>query len=76
NESMNGLTKRLGMPNGHLTTLMRLTYLAPDIIRDCLTGHQPVGLTRLGLIRLSRDLPHDWSEQRKWMGWKSCQKTR
>jgi len=68
-ESMNQMTGRLGMPNGHLTTLMRISYLAPDIIRDILDGHQPPGLTRQKLLEKSRGLPHEWAEQRKWLGW-------
>lgn len=65
------MTKRLGMPNGHLTTLTRITYLAPDIIRDILAGHQPAGLARQQLLLKSRDLPHDWTDQRSWLGWET-----
>lgn len=68
-ESMNQMTGRLGMPNGHLTTLMRLTYLAPEIIRDILGGNQPPSLTRQKLLEKSRGLPHDWAQQRAWLGW-------
>ncbi|MBU2580650.1 MAG: hypothetical protein KJ622_02880 [Alphaproteobacteria bacterium] len=70
-ESMNQITQRLGMPNGHLTTLMRISYLAPDIIRDILDGHQPPSLTRQKLIAKSRGLPHEWAQQRAWLGWEA-----
>ncbi len=60
-----------GLLNGRVTTLLRLTYLAPDIIRDILDGHQPPSLTRQKLLEKSRGLPHDWAEQRVWLGWET-----
>jgi hypothetical protein len=56
--------------NGSLekTSLIRLSYLAPDIVRALLEGRQPIELTPTGLLRLSKDLPHDWSEQRHVLG--------
>ena len=60
-EAMSG---RLGMNKGRLTSLIRLSYLAPDIVRALLEGRQPIELTPTQLLRLSKDLPHDWSEQR------------
>jgi hypothetical protein len=44
------------------------TYLAPDIVRALLKGRQPIELTPTRLLRLSKDLPHDWSEQRHFLG--------
>jgi hypothetical protein len=41
-----------------------LSYLAPDIVRALLEGRQPIELTPTRLLRLSKDLPHDCSEQR------------
>jgi len=55
---------RLGMNKCRLTSLIRLSYLAPDIVRALLEGRQPIELTPTRLLRLSKDLPHDWSEQR------------
>jgi site-specific DNA recombinase len=46
-----------------LTSLVRLSYLAPDIVRALVEGRQPIALTPIRLLRLSKDLPHDWSEQ-------------
>jgi site-specific DNA recombinase len=48
-----GKGKRLVIANG-----------APDIVRALLEGRQPIELTPTRLLRLSKDLPHDWSEQR------------
>ena len=49
-----------------LTSLIRLSYLAPDLIlcAHLLEGRQPIELTPTRLLRLSKDLPHGWSEQR------------
>ena len=51
-----------------LTSLIRLSYLAPDIMRALLEGRQPIELTATRLLRLSKDLPHDWKEQRCFLG--------
>jgi hypothetical protein len=47
---------------------MRLSYLAPDIVRALLEGRQPIELTPTRLLRLSKNLPHDWKEQRRFLG--------
>ena len=58
-----------GMNNKcRLTSLIRLSYLAPDIVRALLEGRQPIELPPTRLLRLSKDLPHDWSEQRHVLG--------
>ena len=46
--------------------LVRLNYLAPDIIAAILDGTQPASLTRKGLLRF--DLPTDWRLQRILLG--------
>jgi site-specific DNA recombinase len=51
-----------------LTSLIRLSYLAPDIVRALLEGRQPIELTPIRLLRLSKNLPHDWEEQRRFLG--------
>jgi hypothetical protein len=53
---------------GRLASLIRLSYLAPDIVRALLKGSQPIELTLTRLLRLSKDLPHEWSEQRHFLG--------
>ena len=66
--SIEAMTERLGMGKGHLTSLVRLSYLGPDIVRALLKGRQPIELTPTRLLRLSKDLPHDWSEQGQFLG--------
>ena len=46
--------------------VLRLNYLAPDIIAAILAGAQPAGLTRLKLTQGS--LPLDWALQRRMFG--------
>jgi hypothetical protein len=52
------MSGRLGMNKCRLTSLMRLSYLAPVIVRALLEGRQPIELTPTRLLRLSKDLPH------------------
>lgn len=51
----------------YVTRLLRLTFLAPDIVTRILAGRQPVDLTANRLMRDTR-LPLDWAEQRRVLG--------
>ncbi len=66
--SIEAMSGRLGMNKCRLTSLMRLSYLAPEIVRALLAGSQSNALTPSRLLRLSKDLPHDWKEQRCFLG--------
>jgi site-specific DNA recombinase len=46
----------------------RLSYLGPEIVRALLAGSQSNALTPSRLLRLSKNLPHDWKEQRCFLG--------
>jgi len=67
-DSIEAMIERLGMDKGRIASLFRLSYLAPDIVRALLEGRQPIELTPTRLRRLSKDLPHDWREQRRFLG--------
>jgi hypothetical protein len=67
-DSLSAMTERLGMGHGQLVALVRLSYLAPDLVRDCIEGRQPVELTPTRLLKLGKDLPHYWSAQRAHLG--------
>ena len=54
-------------PGRYQVRVLRIGYLAPDILAAILDGQQPEGLTRTKLIRWA-DLPIDWDEQRKALG--------
>jgi site-specific DNA recombinase len=57
-----------GNEQGRLTSPVRLSYLAPDVVRAFLDGRQPIALTPTQLLQLSRNLPHYWKEQRCFLG--------
>ena len=67
-DSIEAMSARIGMNKFRLTSLVRLSYLAPGIIRALLAGRHPIALTPTRLLRLSKDLPHDWQEQRQFLG--------
>ncbi len=67
-DSIKSMTERLGIGKGRNTSLVRLSYLAPDIVWALIDGRQPIELTPTRLLRLSKDLPHDWKEQRLFLG--------
>ncbi len=67
NESLNAITSRITKSKGRLTALMRVSYLAPDIIEDMLAGRQPPELSPKRLLRASRGLPLDWMQQRSFL---------
>jgi len=66
-ESMNVITARLGKSKGHMTLLLRLSYLAPSIVDDILAGRAPTDLGPHRLMRMSKDLPIDWAGQRRFL---------
>lgn len=51
----------------YVTRILRLTFLAPDILASILSGQQPVSLTAAKLMKDTR-LPMDWAEQRAMLG--------
>lgn len=67
-ETLNEITERTTKSKGRLSALMRLSYLAPEIIADILAGRQPPELSVKRLLRTSQDLPLDWPGQRAFLG--------
>ena len=57
----------MGAKESYFTRLVRLSYLAPDIIQAILDGRQPCDLTPDKLLAHSR-LPLVWNEQRTVLG--------
>jgi len=53
---------------GYLTRLLRLPSLAPDIVMAIINGKHPPELSAKRLMRLALNLPTDWAEQRKLLG--------
>jgi hypothetical protein len=67
-DSVEAMAVGLGLRRDNLAVLLRLSYLAPEIVRAILAGQHPVELTPTRLIALSRGLPHDWAEQKRALG--------
>ena len=53
---------------GYMSRLLRLPWLAPDIIIAIINGKNPPQLTAKKLMRLTAHIPVDWTEQRKLLG--------
>ena len=67
-ESLNAIEARLHTSKGRMTSLIRLSYISPEIIRGIFAGRQPLSLGAKRLISLSKDLPYDWLAQRAYLG--------
>lgn len=67
-DSIEAMASRLGVRRDYLTVLVRLSYLAPEIVRAILAGQQPVEISATRLVERSKDLPHNWQEQRQFLG--------
>jgi site-specific DNA recombinase len=57
-----------GVTAGYVSRLLRLPSLAPDIITAIINGKNPPQLTAKKLMRLALQIPVDWTEQRKLLG--------
>ncbi|MGQ0456290.1 MAG: recombinase family protein [Hyphomicrobium sp.] len=69
--TIDALAQRLGVKRDYLSAHMRLSYLAPAIVRDLFEGSQPEDLTPARLVSLCKDLPHDWPLQRGFLGFET-----
>jgi site-specific DNA recombinase len=65
--SLASLAASKKMTGSSFTRLIRLTFLAPDIIRTILDGRHPPELSARRLLADTR-FPLDWDEQRKLLG--------
>ena len=61
-----GLARRFGRSPGYFSRLIRLNYLAPDIVAAIADGRQPSSLDRKTLA--SAHIPLDWAVQRRMFG--------
>jgi len=66
-QSVAELAAQHGLSRDYFGVLLRIAYLAPDIIAAILDGHQPLQLTRQRLARTT-NLPIDWQGQRDILG--------
>jgi hypothetical protein len=56
------LAKAIGVDRKHVSRIMGLTSLAPDIVQAILAGNEPSGLS---LTKLHKDVPERRDEQRR-----------
>jgi len=64
--SLAQIASRLGKCRGSLADMMRISYLAPDIVAAIMEGRQPASLKRKTLMATPLSL--DWSQQRQQLG--------
>ena len=64
--SIEKLAKREGRCRTHFARLIKLSYLAPDIVTMVLEGRQPSALSRKRLMGV--ELPLRWADQRALLG--------
>ena len=64
-KSISELARDLEVDGSYVTRILKLTTLAPDIVKAIINGEEPDGLS---LARLTRSFPEEWSEQRTVFG--------
>ena len=67
--SLTELASRAGVTRPYVGRILKLAFLAPDIVEAILQGRQPPALT---VDRLRDPIPLDWGEQRKLFGLRSA----
>ena len=50
-------------PTTYIASMLDFAFLAPELVKQCLAGRQPAGLTTNWLRR--HDLPLDWAQQQR-----------
>jgi hypothetical protein len=62
--SMAEIGKREGLPKNYVSWLIRLAFLAPEIVEAIIQGNHPPELTAQTLITRRIDLPLQWQAQK------------
>ena len=66
--SIKSIAEAEGINHSYVVRILRLMFLAPDIVEAILKGHQPKGLE---LAALMAEFPAEWGEQREAFGFAS-----
>jgi site-specific DNA recombinase len=66
-ETISNLAAANGVNASYFTRVLRIAYLAPDIIEAIVEGRQPPELTANKLVRV-KNLPIVWADQREYLG--------
>ena len=67
-ETIDAMARRLGVKRDYISALVRVTYLAPDIVSTLVAGSCLAELTPARVLAACQDLPHDWRLQRAMFG--------
>ena len=67
-ESIEAAARRIKTNANYITALLRISFLAPDIVTAVLDGRHPVTLTAKNFITKTHTLPREWSMQRRHLG--------
>ena len=60
-----------GVSGSYASRLIRLAFLAPDVLIAIMNGRQPAELSSAGLLQeCRRGLPLDWQQQREALGFR------
>ena len=70
--SMVEIGKREKVGKRHVSEIVRLAFLAPEIVDRIVSGDQPPELTAKTLLQKSIRLPSDWITQHKYLGLRSA----
>lgn len=65
------LARQLKLEPGWVAEVLRLTRLAPDIVQAILDGRQPRHLNLHAIRGRQADVPVDWEEQRRLLGFRA-----
>ncbi len=66
--TVHDIAREEGIGAPYLYMLLRLVWLAPDIVTAIVNGRQPLTLSAKKLMRLAPQLPADWAKQRIFLG--------
>jgi site-specific DNA recombinase len=66
--TLHAIARQEHVTPGYISRLLRLPLLAPDIVTAIVNGKNPPQLTAKKLMRLALQIPVDWTEQRKLLG--------
>jgi site-specific DNA recombinase len=62
------VARRDGVGKQYVSRLVRLAFLAPEIVERIVAGRQPPELTAQALRTRRFDIPVDWAAQRRALG--------
>jgi site-specific DNA recombinase len=68
--TVHDLAREEGVSGAYVYCLLRLPSLAPDIVTAIIDGRHPPQLSAKKLMRLTAQLPIDWGQQRKLLGFR------